>query len=512
LCVFLVVWVPDLLPDTRGGAFNLGPWVSAWPAAAACAAGFVVIWRTKRLRRTLYLWIGFVLLANALGLCISETGGARYTVGWYAARSYALLASGVLLALLLHEVLQLQRSLAVNVKVLGERAQELQTEIHRRESVERQLAQARQLELVGQLAGGVAHDFNNHLQIISMRLELLRRRIGDPQHAAEDLEVLNRTLRRAKGLTQHLLSVSGHRTRPPQDVDLAQWLPACVDMLRTPLPAHVQLRLDLPPYPCPVSIDAGELESALTNLIANARDANTGADGHIDITLRRRASDGRDPTVELIVRDHGCGMSPDLVERVFEPFFTTKAPGSGYGLGLSQVQAFAARSGGIVSIESRPGAGTEVRLSFPEGRPSTAVVPSPSAPAPASGASDALAGQSVLVGVDNADVADSTAALLENFGMTVLRAANGDEATALMALGDSRPRLVLTDIMMAGSATGLALARQLRHGLRDVAIVLCTGYSRLADEASQDGFVILLKPYRADELRRALTAALGQRR
>jgi signal transduction histidine kinase/CheY-like chemotaxis protein len=512
VCLFLAVWVPEHLPDTTGGAFGLGPWIGAWSAAAVCLCALAVIWRTKRLRRTVYLWIGFVLLANALGLCLSETGGARYTVGWYAARAYSVLASAVLLGLLLREVLQLQRSLRTSATELAERAQDLQTEIHRRETAERRLAHAQKVELVGQLAGGVAHDFNNHLQIIAMRLELLRRLHGGRADAEEHMTVLARTVHRAKGLTEHLLSVSGRRAQQPQRVELQSWLPSCSGTLRSLLPAGAELRVNVAPDAGAVLLDPGELESALTNLVANARDALDRPDGCVAIAVRPGSSGqaGSD-LVEIAVSDNGRGMTPDVMRRAFEPFFSTKATGVGYGLGLSQVQAFVERSEGMVVIDSTEGAGTTVRLRFPRLAASHDKPMLRSNAAVSSFELRALArGKSALVVDDNDDVAASAAALLEQVGMTVRRASSGDDALAALARTDWQPSLVLTDIVMPGALDGLALARQIRRHHPDVAVILCTGYSSLANEAALEGMPVLIKPYRFDELESSIVAAFAE--
>ena len=515
LCLYLAVWIPEHLPDVTGGAFGPGPWTAAWLATVPCVVALIVIWRTKRLRRTLYLWIGFVLLANALGLCVSETGGARFTVGWYAARAYALLASGVVLTLLLQEVLKLQRSLASNVTMLGQRAQELQAEIHRRETAERKLARAKQLELVGQLAGGLAHDFNNHLHVIGTRLELMRRRAAPTAAIEADLAVLTRTLRRAQGLTQHLLSVSGRRASRPQLLDLAEWLPPFMDLLRSLVPPHVNLQVDVQSNVGQIHVDAGELESALTNLVTNARDALATSNGRIDIAVRRRHV-GADVAeagamVEVAVSDNGTGMSTDVLQRAFEPFFSTKEAGRGYGLGLSQVQAFVERAGGTVSIASKPGHGTTVSLSFP------AMDHLADSTSDASGdardvslGEDAVRGLSVLVVDDNDDVAASTAALLEHTGLIVRQASTAQAALDLLARGDWTPRLVITDIVMPGAINGLELARHLRGTHPDIAVILSTGFSHLAHEASEDGFAILMKPYQPGEMERQIVKVLRE--
>jgi signal transduction histidine kinase/ActR/RegA family two-component response regulator len=513
LCLYLAVWIPQHLPDATGGAFGRGPWAAAWLAAIPCVVALIVIWRTKRLRRTLYLWIGFVLLANTLGLCLSESGGARYTVGWYAARAYGVLASAVVLTLLLQEVLRLQRSLAANVAMLGQQAQELQAEIHRRETAERKLARVKQLEVVGQLAGGVAHDFNNHLHVIRTRLELLRRRTGPSAGIEADLDVLARTLRRAEGLTQHLLSVSGRHSPQPQHLQLAQWLPPFIDLLRSTIPAQVAFQFDVQPDIGDIYVDAGELESALTNLVANARDASNNADGRIDLVVRERAliDDSRQATtiVEISVSDNGHGMSTDVLQRAFEPFFSTKEAGRGYGLGLSQVKTFAERCNGTVSIASELGHGTTVSLAFPRMdaiEPLATEIGTGQRPMPA--AIESIRGMAVLVVDDNDDVAASTAALLEHIGLIVRCSSNVQAGFDLLARSDWQPRLVITDIVMPGASDGLAFARLLRQSRPEIAVVLCTGFSQSASEALEDGFTILRKPYQPDELERQIMAAV----
>ena len=472
-CVLAAVWLPAHLPDVKGGAFGFGPWMTAWSAVVVSAAALLLIWRARRLHRTLYLWLGFALLANALGLCLSETGGARYTVGWYAARAFAVLASSVLLALLLHEVLQLQRTLAGSVREFAERAEELQAEIQRREAAEQRLERSRKLELVGQLASGVAHDFNNHLQIVATRLELLRHRVGGEPGVAKDLEVLDRTLQRARGLTTHLLSVSGRHAQELRRVELTQWLRSCAELLQTLVPTHIRLKVTLPAHACPVLLDPGELESGGTNLVSNARDALGETTGEIEVSLQQRPF-GAGTLAELAVRDNGPGMPQEVVRRALDPFFTTKAPGKGYGLGLSQVQTFTERNRGMLAIDSTPGTGTVVRLSVPVVELEDAQDLEDAAGRP--DAIHALVGRSVLVVDDNPDVAASTAALLEHLGMSAHKASSADEAWALMEQGPARPRVLLTDIMMNGSATGLGLARQVRRHCPGVTIVLCTGY------------------------------------
>lgn len=505
----LALWLSQLpLSLITADTFGQVSLSATWLAAVLCVVALVVVWYTRRLRRVLYLWLGFVLLANALGMAMSETGGIRYTLGWYAARGYAVLASVTMLALLLAEVLKLQRSLSWTVTQLGEHAESLQTEIHRREAAERRLARAQQLEVMGQLAGGLAHDFNNHLHVIGTRLELLRRRAGNVPGVGDDLRVLNRTLRRSEGLTRQLLSVSGRRALQPCLLNLNEWLPPCLDLLRSLLRGGMTLVLVPSPVRCEVEVDPGELESALANLVTNARDAMDGKAGPITVTLRTL-----DEEVEIAVADAGHGMPESVMQRVFEPFFSTKGSGKGYGLGMSQIQSFAGRSLGNVSIDSQPGKGTTVTLRLPRAsdtaaRPTADAPTEPSAPSPSAQSRRIGAGTPVLVVDDNEDLAASISTLLEQLGFVVRHVSDAQQALELLRNAAFGPRIVISDIVMPGALSGLELAHRVRREFPDVAVILSTAYSQSANAALAEGFPLLMKPYQPQELERRMLAAL----
>lgn len=519
LCFVAALWLPTLgLPvkaiNTVNGAFGTWPLLASWSAAAFCAVALAVILLTRRLHRTLYLWIGFVLLANGLGLAMSETGGARYTVGWYGARAYALLASGVVLGLLMAEVLRLQRSLAWSAARLGEHAQSLQTEIHRRTAAEQRLLQSQQQELMGRIAGGLAHDFNNHLQVIAMRLELMRRRrmAGDVpgQSIDDDVAVMTRTLRRAEGLTRQLLSVAGRRTLQPRRLRLQEWMPPFAELLRTMAP-DLPIEISSGPELGVVMADAGELESALVNLVGNARDALLEhVEGRIAIELRNVDADDGRSWVEIAVRDNGSGMAADVLDRVFEPFFSTKALGKGSGLGLSQVQSFAIQSHGEVAIDSAPGRGTTVRLRLPrvaDPASSDGARPAETGPAEDPAAEPRLLhGATILIVDDDDEVAGSTDAVLRQLGFVVHRARGAQQA--LEQLERLRPRLVLSDVVMPGPMSGLDLARKLRRTDPALPVILSTAFSGSADDAQAEGFTLLMKPYQAAELEALIWSVL----
>ena len=274
-------------------------------------------------------------------------------------------------------------------------------------------------------------------------------------------------------------------------------------MLRPLVRSDVRLELDAPDDTAPVRVDVEELEIALTNLVANARDALPHR-GTIRIeALNRGDRDALRGSVELSVWDNGAGMAPAIVERVFEPFFTTKGPDQGTGLGLSQVYAFARSAGGSASIDSAVGAGTQVTLQLPAAD-SHVVAQDVRSRAEASTHTPSK-GRTILVVDDNLDVRDSTTMLLEHAGHVVRPAASAAEALAILAEG-SRPFAIISDIVMPGEMDGVALAREVRARFPEIRIILATGYSSAADLARSDGLTVLQKPYGMPALLQALSA------
>ena len=209
--------------------------------------------------------------------------------------------------------------------------------------------------------------------------------------------------------------------------------------------------------------------------------------------------------VAISLRDTGEGIPTDVLPRVFEPFYTTKDAGRGSGLGLSQVYGFARQSGGAALIDSQPGQGTTVTILLPR---ATKAASRQRAPAPRR-IDDRIVGAVLLV-EDNEDVAEITAALLQELGCRTKRAQNAGEALEIVARGGID--LVLSDIVMPGGMNGLDLARSLRERFPELPIVLTTGYSSKAQEASREQFPILPKPYRRNQLAEAISSFLTSRR
>ncbi|MFD2173205.1 ATP-binding protein [Rhodobacter lacus] len=320
-----------------------------------------------------------------------------------------------------------------------------------------QLLHAQKLETVGQLTGGIAHDFNNILAVIIGNFNILQRELADAPalqaRAARGLSAANR----GAALINRLLTFSRRQRLDPEDVALDALVRGMADLLQASLGSGVRLVTDLAADLPMVRVDPGQLENALMNLAVNARDAMEGA-GEITITTRP-AGPG---FVELSVADTGAGIPPEIAAQVFEPFFTTKPVGKGSGLGLSMVYGFVQQSGGTVTLESSPGAGTKVTLQLPVSPERAPVV---LAPAP---------GEACILAVDDdADLLEITADQLRAMGHAVVTAPDG--ATALDLLREiPEIDLLYTDLAMPG-LDGQSLAARARALRPDLAVLFTSG-------------------------------------
>jgi PAS domain S-box-containing protein len=233
------------------------------------------------------------------------------------------------------------------------------------------LFRAQKMEAVGQLTGGLAHDFNNVLAVILGNLELLRMHIKDDAYSRELIETVMRAATHAQDLTGNLLAFARGRQLNPQLIDINALILRMVHLLERTLPSRITLLTDLQAAARTVRVDAAALEAALLNVVLNARDAIPGG-GTIWIRTFTSDIDPDEPSdlaagsySVVEVEDTGCGMTPEVIAHVFEPFFTTKDEG-GTGLGLSMVQGFAQQCGGTVAIASTPGTGTTVKIFLPQ--------------------------------------------------------------------------------------------------------------------------------------------------
>jgi CheY-like chemotaxis protein len=320
---------------------------------------------------------------------------------------------------------------------------------------------------------------------------------------------IEQAISRGESLTRQLLSFSRRQALRPQVLDLSVRAPDLIELLRPSLRGDIQVVVNVADDVWPVEVDPGELELALLNLAVNARDAMPRG-GLLTLGIRneRLCGAGADRLcgdfVRLSVTDSGIGIPPEILHKVFEPFFTTKEVGKGTGLGLSQVHGFATQAGGMAIVESTPGAGTTVSLLLPRSKAPLL----PSELETAMQLPDRMTGK-ILLAEDNDDVAEVTARMLESLGCEVVRAATASEASEYLENG-GRADLVITDIVMPGGDNGIDFARSVRKRYRDLPVLLTTGYSAAAREATQDAFPILSKPYQISTLQRFIRHAMNR--
>ena len=371
--------------------------------------------------------------------------------------------------------------------------------------MEEKTQQAMRLQVLGQLTGGVAHDFNNLLTVMIGNAELARTHASGA--TARLLDGALRAAARAENLTRQLLTFARRQPIRPVVVDLRKRLPKLLEMLQPSLRANIATGVDIDPALWPVEVDPGELEIALLNIAANARDAMPEG-GRLDIrarnvTLGSRRGPGNlaGDFVVIEVADTGTGMSAETIERAFEPFFTTKEVGRGTGLGLSQVYGFAQQAGGTVLLRSTPGTGTTVAIYLR--RTTKPPVEEP----PTSREANPGRERSVLLVEDDPDVADVAAAMLSDLGYAVVRSERAQHALELVENGEARPDVVFSDIVMPDGMGGVELARRLRAGWPALPVLLTTGYN-LASSDPDIEFPVLQKPYKPAELAAALDRIL----
>ena len=385
-------------------------------------------------------------------------------------------------------------------------ADKVQEALSERDDAQAALTQSQKLEAIGQLTGGVAHDFNNLLTVIIGALDVLQRNPDDDERRARMLNAAQGAARRGEKLTQHLLAFARRQPLHPEICRIDAMIAESESLLRRAVGEGVELRLDLKAGGRTTLTDSGQFEAALLNLVVNARDA-TPAGGKI--TVLSEGVDLAEPHGELpagrylrvAVRDTGQGMDAETVVRAFEPFYTTKPVGKGTGLGLSQVYGFVRQSGGEVTIESVVGQGTTVAMLLPV-REAFSTIEVLAVQPPATRAT-----AHVLLVEDDVEVGDLIAAMIDELGHMVSRAANADEALAITR-SDPTLGLVITDVMMPGGKSGVDLAVILASERPELPILLSSGYTgQELVRAEETPWPLLHKPYALDALAQAMADA-----
>jgi signal transduction histidine kinase len=380
--------------------------------------------------------------------------------------------------------------------------------------VEAQLHHSQKMEAIGNLTGGLAHDFNNLLGIIVGSLDLLAEEETLSASGEELVAEATDAVLRGADLTRRLLAFARQQPLEPRRIDANELAAGMFKLLTRILGEQIRVELDLAAEVWPVVADPAQLEAALANLSTNARDAMPRG-GRLGVVTGNRSLDADYAALHPDVRpgdyvmievsDSGTGMAPEVLSRIFEPFFTTKEAGRGTGLGLAMVFGFIRQSGGHINVYSEVGHGTTFRLYLPRGgeAPATATADRAGAAGPEG------QGELVLAIEDNANARRILVRQLESLGYRAIEAETGDEALAL--LRQARVDLLLSDIVMPGEIDGLELAEAARRLNPELKVLMMSGFPGSAFNGGKGlpgGLRLLSKPYRKDELARAVREVL----
>ncbi|MBD3219608.1 PAS domain S-box protein [bacterium] len=388
-----------------------------------------------------------------------------------------------------------------------------------RERLQTELMQAQKMESVGRLAGGVAHDFNNMLNVILGHTEMLLDDLGEESHTRAGLEEIRQAAGRSAELTRQLLAFARRQTVAPRLLDLNASVEAMLTMLRRLIGEDIELCWRPSPSLDPVEMDPVQLDQLLANLVVNGRDAIGRGKGRVVIetgtaeldeaSCARRAGAAPGSYVVLSVSDDGHGIDERDLPHIFEPFYTTKKAGEGTGLGLATVYGVVKQNDGFVGVESELGAGTTVRVHLPARAGATATPPR-EAPAevPVS-----VRGETVLLVEDEPAILELGERLLTSLGYEVLAAASPGEAIRVAREHDGPIPLLITDVVIP-EMNGQELSENLREGRPDLVTVFMSGYTTDAIAhrgVLDDGVRFLQKPFSRRDLAVRVQEALEGR-
>lgn len=386
-------------------------------------------------------------------------------------------------------------------------------EVTERLQLQQELQQAQKMEVVGRLAGGVAHDFNNALTVIIAGSHFLLDQLRHDPEIKADLESILEAADRAALLTRRLLAFSRRQVMREQVCPLAEVVARSVALLEPILGGHIELQTRIDAGSWPVRVDPLQLEQVILNMAVNARDAMPGGGTLILATANISVSARDASTIETVppgdyavlsVSDTGIGMDAVTRARIFEPFFTTKPPPEGTGLGLSMAYGIVRQSGGFITVESNPGSGTTFRILLPKvGRTpeEAAAVLEPAAPG----------GRRVLLVDSDDDVRRSTCRVLEGLGYTLVSTPSAEAALASLEGSHEVPDLLVTALTLPGMH-GDGLADRLQTAVPGLRVLFVSGY---AVEGNEDlkgvagGRRILQKPFSVESLIEAVRQVLA---
>ena len=410
---------------------------------------------------------------------------------------------------------ELTRRVAARTSELEAANEGLKHEMQERVHAERQLRQAQKMEAVGQLAAGVAHDFNNILTVIHGHASMLKIRLGDQGPHGKSLSEIANSAERAANLIRQLLAFSRKQLLQFRNVELGEVIRSVSSMLRQLVGEHINLETACSTPLPPVFADRGMIEQVIVNLTVNARDAMPRG-GRIqvesslvtlaeaDVDCHPEARPGQ--FVCLTVSDNGCGMDSDTLSHLFEPFFTTKEVGKGTGLGLATVYGIVKQHQGWIEVKSQPNQGTTFYLFFPlapqqESRTSASVTRAPQH----SGT------ETILVAEDEVSLREMVVEVLTLRGYRVLAAGSGPAALQVWGQEKGPISLLLTDMVMPGGMMGTDLATELRRANPRLRVIYTTGYSPGTaglQNSIHENAIFLPKPYAPEKLAQLVRTCL----
>jgi signal transduction histidine kinase/CheY-like chemotaxis protein len=518
-----LLWKPELI--------WLNAVSDAMLAGAFFATAFVLgffVWRRRDVMFRGVFWTfaifaavcGVTRLLSILTLWVPAYDIEAVTKGFLALISVGITAALLLLLpriLVLPTRIQLQQANAALEEEIRQRrkAEAMVKRFQEIEANETQVRQAQKMEAIGQLTGGVAHDFNNILTVITGTIEILGEAVKDRPHLAQITDLISAAAARGADLTRHLLAFARRQPLQPRNTDVNALVIAAARLLRPTLGEQIEIESMLAHDSAPALIDPSQLSTAILNLALNARDAMP--DGG-KLTLETRnvvldenyASMNREVKpgnyVMIAVSDTGAGIPGRLLDKVFEPFFTTKEVGKGSGLGLSMVYGFVKQSNGHIKIYSEEGHGTTVKLYLPE------AAGLPDALAAETGISGGEHGdESILIVEDDALVREYVVTQINRFGYHTLAAGNAAEALAIID-GHERIDLLFTDVIIPGGLNGRQLATEALKRRPGLKVLYTSGYTEnaIVHHGRLDAGVLLLpKPYLSSDLARMIRTALA---
>jgi len=391
-------------------------------------------------------------------------------------------------------------------------------DITERKQLEEQLRQLQKMESIGQLAAGVAHDFNNILAVIQGHTDMLLSGMVEGKEVEESLKQVSAAAKRAANLTRQLLTFSRKQEMQTQALNLNEVVQGTIQMLTRLLGAPVTLEFNAAPDLPAIHGDFGMMEQILLNFAVNARDAmprggqltiRTGTRKLAEAEIKRNPEARAGWFVCLSVVDTGTGIAPEILPRIFEPFFTTKEAGKGTGLGLATVYGIVKQHQGWIEVDSQVGRGTSFRVFFPASS-SSAVASTPLlSPTTARGK-----GEVVLIAEDEPAFRRLAARILRNLGYEVLEASSGVEAITIWEQHGKKLNLLLTDLVMPDGLTGRELAKQMATREAGLKVIYTSGYSPEMRETSflfREGYNFLQKPYPPARLAETVRRCLDQK-